>query len=275
MTAWGSSWLSSWGGSWGEIEGEEPPPTPTPTPTSSIPSATPYPAVVDEWGSWKWPKGVCPQSATLLPQSFTLGQESPITRKRRFVQMVGDRWTYDLSFSFRRDRVASQRLEALLARLKGPVGKVAIWDFERPRPLGPAADWSYLPRTRFDDDTNFTDGTWFGPGTAGYRVYGDWDQGEEEIRIVGFPQNTTQLVGGDQIGLGGRLYRLSRDATSNGLGIARVYLHRGLLSDLSNGTTVVTTRPTSPFQLVDDDQAARSRNAMGLPTINLRFIEAL
>lgn len=255
--------------------GVAPTPPVEPEPTAP-PSASPTPAGMDAYGSWLWPRGVCPVSATLLPQSFTLGQESPLTRRRRFVSMVGgDRWIYDLSFVFRRNRKHSQRLEALLGRLHGPLGKVAIYDFERPRPLGPAQDWSIAPRTRWDDDTNFDDGTWFAGGSANFRVYGDWPLGAEEIKVYGFPQYTTQLVGADQIGLNGRLYRLTRDATANGLGIARVYLHRGLLSALAGDTVVVTTKPTSPFQLLDDDQSARSRTAMGLPTINLRFIEAL
>jgi len=231
---------------------------------------------MDQWGSWKWPKGVCPQSATLLAQSFTLSSESTLTRKRRHVVMVGgERWAYDLEF--RNNRKLIQRVEALVARLKGPVGKVPLWDFERPRPLGQALDWRSIPITYFTDGTTFTDGTGFGPSTTvGYHVYGDWPLGSEEIKIVGFPQNTTQLIGGDQIGINGRLYRLSRDATSDGYGIARVYLHRGLLSAVAHDTAVVTTRPTSPFELVDDDQGARSRSASSaVPTLTLRFVEAL
>jgi hypothetical protein len=258
-------------GLFGEVEPPEPPvipPTPPPDPVLVTPAG------MDQYGSWLWAKGVCPNSATLLPQSFTMSSESPLTRSRRHVQLLGDRWIYDLEF--RNNRKLIQRVEALLARLKGPVGTVALWDFMHPRPLGPCRDWRSIGVTYFTDDTTFTDGTGFGPSTkVGYTVYGDWPRGAEEIKIVGFPQYTTQLIGGDQIGINGRLYRLARDATSDGYGIARVYLHRGLLSAVGHDTAVVTTRPTSPFSLVDDDQGARSKSAHSVPSLSLRFIEDL
>lgn len=261
----------------GELSGGGPapePPVDPPAPPPIISSPLGGPAEMDEYGSWKWPEDVYPQSYTLLLQSHTLRQQSPLTRKRRMVRLVGgDRLIYEMTLVH--NRVRNQRTEALLARLKGPIGTVALWDFDRERPLGPAQDWSHIGRTRFDDETQFMDGTRFGPGAAGYRVYGNWRKGDEEIVIIGFPQYTTQLVGADQIGINGRIYRLNRDATSDGLGKARAYLHRGLLADVAHNTPVVTYRPTSPFYLVDDDQVARSRHAHGLPTITLRFEEAL
>jgi hypothetical protein len=241
-----------WLGYGGSIGAAPPPPLP---PTPAAAPVVGGPATLDAWGSWQWPEDVYPTDYVLLTQSHT------------------DRWTYEMSFHFERRK--SQRLEALLARLKGPHGRVALWDLDRETPLGATGDWSSLPRTRFTDLTQFTDGTMFGPGRAGYRVYGNWPMGAEEIVIFGFRQYTTELVGADQIGLNGRLYRLNRDATGDGLGKARVYLHRGLLAAVTHGTTVVTTRPTSPFAVVDDDQGARSRSTHGLPTISLRFVEAL
>jgi hypothetical protein len=258
-------------GLFGEVIEPEPPVIPPITPTPEVIGG---PAGMDAYGSWLWPANVYPESYTLLPQSFTMTSESPLTRTRRHVQLLGDRWVLDLTY--RHTRTHNQLVEALLARLKGPVGIVALWDFDRETPLGSCRDWRSIGVTYFDDDTTFTDGTGFGASTKiGYTVYGDWPRGAEEIKIVGFPQYTTQLIGGDQIGINGRLYRLARDATSDGYGIARVYLHRGLLSAVGHDTTVVTTRPTSPFSLVDDDQGARSRSALGLPTITLRFVEDL
>jgi hypothetical protein len=185
----------------------------------------------------------------------------------------GNRWMFDMGFRFERRK--AQELEALLARIDGPAGKVALWDFDRERPLGTNLDWSSLPRTRFTDGTQFDDGTWFSGGSPGVFVYHDWKVGKSDVLVYGFPANTVQLLGGDLVGLGGYLYRLRRDAIANGLGVARLYLHRGLLTALEHGETVVRERPTSPFRLMDDDQAARSREVGGVAMFTLRFIEAL
>jgi hypothetical protein len=252
-----------------------PPPAPPPVGLSNLqPHHYGGPAERDAYGAWKWPADLYPESYTLTPQSHTLPQESPFTRKRRTVALAGgDRWVYEMVFHL--NRVRSQRLEALLRRLKGPVGKVALWDLDRETPLGPNLDTSHLPRTKWTDGTQFTDGTMFGAGAPGYTVYGDFARGAEAVRAYGFPQYTTQLIGSDNVGLGGRLYSLARDAESDGLGIAWLYLHRGLLDPIPHGTPVVCDRPTSPFQLENDDQAARSRSARGLPRFTLRLIEAL
>jgi hypothetical protein len=229
---------------------------------------------MDEWGAWKWPEDVYPESYTLTPQSHTMGQESPFTRKRRTVRLTGDRWVYEMAF--RMNRVRSQRLEALLGRLRGPSGRVALWDLDRETPLGAnRAASAIFGLTRFSDDTQFSDGKRFSGGTGPIRIWGNWPLGVERVMAYGLPQWSAELVGGDQIGLAGRLYRLTRDAEADGLGKAWLYLHRPLLAEIAHNGTIVTTRPTSPFALEDDNQAARARSARGLPGFTLRFVEVL
>jgi hypothetical protein len=220
-----------------------------------------------------WPEDVYPESYTLIPQSHTLRPESPLTRTSRTVRLMGDRWIFEMALRLNRER--AQRLGGLLGRLRGPGGLVALWDLDHELPLGTNRDGSSLPRTRFSDATEFTDGTRFSGG-AGIHVYRDWPLASEAVLAVGFPQHSTQLVADDNIGLGGRLYRLTRDAAADGLGKAVLYLHRPLLDAIAHGTTVVRNKPTSPFRLADDDQAARSRTARDPHrAFNLRFVEHL
>jgi hypothetical protein len=220
-----------------------------------------------------WNAGIWPATYSLRLQTNTTLQESPITRKRRKLVRPGRRWAMRVGLTL----VGSDSgwVDGLLDRLAGPSGTVDLWDFARPEPLGPNLDRTSIADTRFGDSTTFTDGTLFDGGAAGRRVWRAHVLGSEEVLVDGFPANTTQLLAGDNVGIGGWLYRLREDADADVSGQAVLYLNRPLRAAASDLAVVTTTRPTSPFELVDDDQAERQTGLGGRQQYELNFVEAL
>lgn len=166
-------------------------------------------------------------------------------------------------------------IDGLLDRLAGPSGTVLLYDFARPTPLGTALTASTLGTTTFSDLTTFTDGTVFSGGSSSFSVFGGWAIGADRVLVDGLPAGTTQLLAGDNVGLGGWLYRLRQDAVADGLGRAYLYLNRPLRTAVAHGASITTERPTSPFYLMDDDQAERSTETKGFHRYDLSFIEAI
>lgn len=220
-----------------------------------------------------WPHDLAPYRWEFYLQPNTHSFQSPITRTRQVLEGQGMRWIATGSWRFvdLRDagRRKAQRFEALLDKLRGQVNTVNVFDFAAcGGPLGTNLDMSSIEDTFFSDGTGFSDGdspptvTPFDGGSAGVTVWGGWDLGGRTVLVSGFPQNTTQLLAGDQVGLGGFLYRLTEDAEADGLNRAYLTLNRPLITALEHGDPVTRTRPRTPMQLLDDDQSRRGIDAV-------------
>lgn len=220
-----------------------------------------------------WPPEIKPETVSFYLQPNTLLQSSPATRKRRTVRLKGTRWVCEMSIACAREK--AQPLEALLDRLRGPSGTVALWDPDRIDPLGTNLDRGSIGDTRFTDLTTFTDSTIFDGGPAGIRLLSAYAVGATDIWVDGFPQSTTQLLAGDNVEIGARLYRLTADAVADSLGRAYLYLNRGLLAAAALGDLVTRTRASSPFAMVDDNQPKRASDSAGRNQFNLSFLEVL
>lgn len=228
-----------------------------------------------------WPVDLEPYRWEFYLQPNTRVFRSPVTRTRQVLAGQGERWVGSGNWRFNartpKGRRRAQRFEALLDKMNGQVETVNIYDFATcGRNLGPNLDRTSIPVTpfAFTDGTNFSDGTNFFGGVAGYTVAGAAALGANTIIVDGFPAGTVQLYAGDYIGIGGFLYRMTEDATeANGMGRSMLSLNRGLVQAATNLSVVTTLRPTTPMQLVDDDQSRRSAEVGGIREYAVSFVE--
>src|SRR5690606_12342811 len=142
---------------------------------------------------------------------------SPLSRAVQVLNRPGARWVCRMEFRNRDFRLAS-RLDALLARLEGPVHEVAIFDFRRPLPRGTAGTAG--ARTDFTDDTAFTDGTAFTEYTSDPMVAVAAAANTDLVYTEGWAVSETVLMAGDYVGLNGRLHMVLDDVRSDGSGDA-------------------------------------------------------
>lgn len=236
-----------------------------------------------------WPEDLLPYQWEFYLQPNSRTFNSPMTRSRQVLVGQGRRWIGLASFRFSaQDRRRGQKLEAWLDKLEGQANTVNVWDFGQRdgRPLGPMLDLSSITTSYFvtpgtpDVITKFSHPdfpgvlTGFSGSSAGISLLGSYAVGDETVTIRGFPQGTAGLYAGDNVGLGGYLYRLTEDATADGLNRAVLHLNRPLVTAVDRDTELVTTRPRTPMQLLDDDQSRRRMGVGALRDYVISFVES-
>lgn len=225
-----------------------------------------------------WPIDLQPNRCEFLLRHNTTIFQSPITRSQQALRRQGEQWVCTAGFRFSRNN--AQRMDALLAKLRGAFGTIRIWDWAREEPLGPNLDRSTVPDTRFADvgpptTTTFTDGTVFSAGSSDVVVFVGQSVGSTVVSSDGWFHDMTVLKAGDYVGLAGYLYMLTEDLVSDSVGQANMQIEPGLRADVAGGTPIVRIRPSVEVRLVDDDQPNRGTNYdKGSYDYTLSFVEA-
>lgn len=90
-----------------------------------------------------WPDDLVPSGSSFKLQPHTGGSESPFSRVSKIYELSAPRWTCSLSFKAVRGsrwgqgkHVIGQRLDGLIAQLRGRANRIRIWDFDFPDPRG-------------------------------------------------------------------------------------------------------------------------------------------
>lgn len=225
----------------------------------------------------EWPVGLIPTRMTWRLESAALLNVSPISFATQSVSRGVARWTAVLGFDpIMDDRRA--RLSGLIAALDGPAKEVRFWRFDRPTPRGSAAPWP-----GGDLVTTWAEGTTWDEGTTwevitppiGPQLATAAPSGTETVDTWGWRTNDAVLLVGDCIGIGGSLYMVTADATTDGTGRAVLHIAPRLRAASTIGTPIVTTRPTARFRLVDGQQAAEDVRPGGIGAVSVTFIESL
>jgi hypothetical protein len=229
--------------------------------------------------TFDWPEDFRPRECAFWLQATTTLLASPITSATQAIARPGARWTCEVSF----DPVGgarSARLDALLARLEGPLNRVRLWDFRRPRPRGPAGSYgavapggfAWTPGPSWGDGTAWRDA----PQAAAPALRLAAARGATTLASWGWAANASPLLAGDYIGIAGRAYMVVEDApAASALGRAALRIMPGLRADAGVGTAIGTIRATSPFRLIDNDQPANRARPGPFASYALRFIEDL
>lgn len=225
-----------------------------------------------------WPTDLRPSLFELFLQHKTTIHVSPITGSQQVLRRQGEAWRLHMNIG-PTAKAKAQRIDALLAKLKGAYETVNLWDFDREEPAGTNRDRDDIAETYFADvgpptQTDFTDGTQFDGGDGTVTVWGGWAVGSESILTDGWYPSETVLKAGDYIGIGGKLYLVTDDVNSTAIGRATLSIAPRLKIAAAHLDVVTRTRPTAEMRLVDDGQPNRSVDPDGRYQFSLAFMEA-
>jgi hypothetical protein len=226
-----------------------------------------------------WPPDLLPSECAFYLRANTTLLESPITSVAQAIGRPGARWVCEIALDPLSPSQAS-RLDALLARLAGPLNRIRLWDFRRTRPRGPAGAYGSPPVGSFawTPSPSWADGTvWLdGVQAASPSLRLDASRGATTLATWGWAANAVPLLAGDYLGLLGRAYMVVEDAPNAGpLGRAVLRVAPSLRDDVPAGTPMVLERPSAPFRLADNDQAANRTRPGPFTSYTLRFLEDL
>jgi hypothetical protein len=158
--------------------------------------------------------------------SNTLSFSSPLNGSEQTLEMPGARWAATLPYpSLNLSDAALVR--AFLSQLRGKAGRFYMWNMAYENRRGTAGGTPIVS----------------GAGQTG-----------ASLVTSGWPNSTTVLKAGDFVGIGGELKIMVADATSNGSGVATLAFSPPLRAAPSNGSAIVTTKPTCIMRLADDSQ---------------------
>jgi hypothetical protein len=229
--------------------------------------------------TFDWPEDIRPRECAFWLQANTTLLASPITSAAQALARPGARFVCELALD-PVNAATSGRLDALLARLQGPLNRVRLWDFRRALPRGPAGSYGMpTPGTfAWTPGPSWTDGTTWEDAAqaASPEVRLAVARGATEIATWGWAANAVPLLAGDYVGLLGRAHMLVEDAPNAGvLGRAVLSILPSLRDDVPAGAAIVVQRASAPFRLVDNDQPANRTRPGPFATYALRFIEDL
>lgn len=206
-----------------------------------------------------WPLDLKPLGSSFKLQSHTGGSESPFSRQSKIYELSAPRWTCSLSFNAARGsrwgrggHVIGDRLDGIIAQLRGRANRIALWDFDFELPRGVLA---------------------YATGNLSAL------QGATSITITGLPPGGSVLAG-DYVGGDGRPHlivstSLSRvAATVDSSGHAVVTIEPQLSANIA-ANAATFERVTGMFRLASDDQGDNFNEAGQFGSYSLQFVEDL
>lgn len=217
-----------------------------------------------------WPGDLRPGSMEFWLEPHSGRLANPYTRQQQVIELPGARWRCAMSFD-RLRTVRAARMDATLARLRGCVNLVRLFDPRRPAPQAQLPlGWGY------DATTTFREGWPWEPGW-GSHTFDDASRFREAlaadgtcITVNGGPQSGASLstrgwlpsrqvlAAGDYLGLGeNRLHMVTAQVWSDAGGYAVLPLAPAILPGQAalDGLEVRFAAPTACFALDDDGQA--------------------
>lgn len=230
-----------------------------------------------------WPTDLIARSGTFRVQSHSVAFESPLSRVQQVQGMPGSRIVAQYEFILaERD---ARRMDALLAKLRGPQGTVMMWDHRRPESGGTQGTADQLAAKitpePFADDTVFSDGTgWTTSGTP-HISFGAL-AGSDTIQTAGWHAGQTVAVAGDWLTIGDHFAMLTADAVADDNGEVTLEFSPPLKADTpvhdgdpANRTRLSFTRASVEMRLVSDDENENPSTVEHVYHYTLRFVQVL
>ena len=192
-----------------------------------------------------WPLDLRPARQAFYIRTNTVRFESPLTGQVQIQERDGARWVAQMNIT--RGAVESRRMDALLAALHGPVGRIYMPDFRRLTAKGSLAG-----------DPQLVSGT----GTT--------------LTLDGFtPDAIGVLLAGDMIQTStGRAHMVVQNVDADEDGEASVLIAPRLREPVTAGP-LVTTNARVIMQLLDDDQGANLTDNRLQSSFELQLVEVL
>lgn len=182
----------------------------------------------------------CEQSVAVRTNAFSYKQEVQI--------FSGERWSMSVNFKPLKPACAS-KLESFLLKLRGQAGTFRFGDPYHSCPQGRA---------------------------IGTPVVSSATAGSQTVETSGWLVNTrNQLIAGDYIQIGERLYRVLDDVDSDVSGNATITIKPSLRESYTAGEEVVTINPTGLFRLSDSNNRFSRQAAGQRHNTTINMVEAL
>lgn len=168
-----------------------------------------------------------PSSCLFSLIANTQAFQSPLNRSTQTLELPGARWQSTFSWQNLTD-ADSRIIKAWLLKLVGMAGRFYLYDFTHSTPTGTA---------------------------AGSPVVSGADQTGRSIVTSGWTANQSSLLlPGDYVGIGGELKCITATAASNGSGVATLAFEPPLRAAPANSSAIVKSAPTCIMRLADDQQ---------------------
>lgn len=180
----------------------------------------------------------------LVPRTMVFS--NPFNGTRQTMSLPGAYWQAQLSFSnLSRDKGAE--LHALVSQLRGPSGRIQLWDHAFASPRGLA---------------------------GGNAVVNGANQLGGQLNISGVTPSMRFLRLGDYCQIANQLVILTRDAMADSLGNCLLTFEAPLRYAPVNGSPIITQQASAVMMLKDDNQGGRrSSKRLVLSGLTLTFIE--
>jgi len=171
---------------------------------------------------------------------------NPFNGSVQTLSLPGAYWQAQLSFAnLSRDQGA--RLHALITQLRGPSGRIQLWDHAFASPRGNAGGNPVID----------------GAGQVG-----------GQIAIRGCTPSSLFLKTGDYCQMGLQRVIVTADAIANATGRCTLQVEAPIRYAPANGSAIIVNKASSVMMLKDDDQGGRrSSKKLVLSSLSLTFIE--
>lgn len=193
-----------------------------------------------------FPDDIQPSQCTWRLVTRTKVFSNPFTGARQTMGMKGAYWEASLTFNnLSQDKARS--LAAIVHKLSGPSGRIAIWDHAFPKPR------------------HAVTGT---PKVSGANQLGN------RIRVKGCAPNKVFLSAGDYAQIGTQLVVLTELAKADSSGYCTLHFEADLRQAPADNTPIITSKPKAIMMLKDDKQAGRrSSKKLVLSSMSFTLIE--
>jgi hypothetical protein len=171
---------------------------------------------------------------------------NPFNGSVQTLSLPGAYWQVQLSFAnLSRDHAA--RLHALITQLRGPSGRIQLWDHAFATPRGAAGG----------------NPTINGAGQVGGL-----------LNIKGCTPSSVFLKTGDYCQIGLQRVMVTADAIANATGLCTLQVEAPIRYAPANGSAIIVNKASAVMMLKDDDQGGRrSSKKLVLSSLSLTFFE--
>lgn len=223
-----------------------------------------------------WPAPLEPAGGSYALRTLTSLWQSERNLQARRAKRGEALWVAELQFENITREEAGQ-IEALLARIDGPLGAVRLPDFFHRDPLGGVLlnDTEYLNEggQPWHDGATFDDGSGF-KDAGGTEIDDAAAAGAETLNLRGFYSSVGGLKAGDRFSIGAdRMHMICADSAIDSEGRATVTIRPRLRAAVTKRTAVTFFSPTCKMRLISDDEGRFSSTDARYRTLALRFIE--
>lgn len=223
------------------------------------------------WRTIGWPTFLTVKSGSFRLRNIQVSSGAALSGIVRATGIVAQRWAAEIDFEIM-TRDQWQQWESFVGRLAGQAVLFEMHDTARPFPLAAAA--GYRPTNAAYPITGTTvTGTSIVTGAHSALVRDAAPRYAQSIIMTGLSASTVVLRHGDLFGLGGNLYLVVADVTSDAAGEARVPFRWRLHKAARANDVVNFLRPTCRMQLASVDGGDVTRGAANIGNAGVSVVE--